>query len=310
MIKNKIISGVLLILLVIFLYNSKYCIYQYVKQVNNYSAAFFSIGISIDDLLHKYSDTTKNEKIKILLVPGHEPDFGGAEYKNLVERDLNLILSEKIKTILEKNHKFDVISTRYDNGWNFKLQKYITDNKSSIQSWIKTMKNEMMRLVNDGKIMKVNSKMGHTIVSTNTAINLYGINKWADDEKIDMTINIHFNDNPKYKGKPNYEGFTIYIPEKQYSNSSSSEILAKDLFNEISKIEKPSTMPEENTGIVEDQELIALGSYNTVNSLSVLVEYAYIYENVMQSTTTRDDFMDEAASSTAAAINKFFESRI
>jgi N-acetylmuramoyl-L-alanine amidase len=310
MTKNKIISGIILILLITFLYNSKNYISQYVKQINNYSSAFFSIGTSISDLLHKYSDTTKNEKIKILLIPGHEPDFGGTEYKNLIERDLNLILSEKIKIILEKNNRFEIISTRYSNGWNTELQKYINDNNNSIQSWIKTMKDEMIKLINNGDVVKVNAKMGHATIPNNSAIFLYGINKWAGEKKVDIAINIHFNDNPKYKGKPNYEGFVIYVPEKQYSNSSSSKLLAKDLFNEISKIQKPSTMPNENGGIVEDQELIALGRYNTSDSLSVIIEYAYIYETLMQNTTTRNNFLDKAASSTARAVNIFFESRM
>ena len=306
MIKNKIISGIFLITLVTFLYNSKNYIDQYVEQINNYSATFFSIGITVKDLIKKYDKPKNQEKIKILIVAGHEPDFGGAEYKNLKERDLNLILSEKIKKILEKNNKFEIIVTRDINGWNPELENYINNNKEKIQSWINDAKEKMSNLVDNGKITVVNAKMGHSIAPQNSAIFLYGINKWAGENKVDITIHIHFNDNPKYKGKPNYEGFSIYVPEKQYSNSTSSKILAKSLMDEISKIQKVSTMPEENNGIIEDQELIALGRYNTSDSLSILTEYAYIYENFMQSTTTRNIFIDESANSTAQAVENFF----
>jgi N-acetylmuramoyl-L-alanine amidase len=276
----------------------------------NSAAAFFSMGISINDLISKYSDTEKNGKIKILLVPGHEPSFGGAEYKDLLERDLNLALSEKIKNILSINNKFEIITSRNTNGWNPELEKYVNNNKNEILVWINNMKSSMSKLVNNGKINVVNAEMGHSIAPLNSAIFLYGINKWAGENKIDIAIHLHFNDNPKYKGKPNYEGFSIYVPEKQYSNGTSSKILAKDLFDEISKIQKVSTMPEENVGIIEDQELIALGRYNTSDSLSVIIEYAYIYENFMQNKKLRNDFIEKSASSTANAINKFFESRI
>jgi N-acetylmuramoyl-L-alanine amidase len=268
------------------------------------------MGISINDLISKYSDTEKNGKIEILLVPGHEPSFGGAEYKDLLERDLNLTLSEKIKNILSKNNKFEIITSRNINGWNPELEKYVNNNKNEILVWINNMKSSMSKLVNNGKINVVNAEMGHSIAPLKSAILLYGINKWAGENKVDIAIHLHFNDNPKYKGKPNFEGFSIYVPEKQYSNGTSSKILAKDLFDEISKIQKVSTMPEENVGIIEDQELIALGRYNTSDSLSVIIEYAYIYENFMQNKKLRNDFIEKSASSTANAINKFFESRI
>ncbi|MFA5935135.1 MAG: N-acetylmuramoyl-L-alanine amidase [Candidatus Paceibacterota bacterium] len=307
MIKNKIISGFFLIILVTFLYNSQNYIDQYIEQVSNYSAAFFSMGITVKDLTKKYDRPKNHEKIKILIVPGHEPYFGGAEYKNLKERDLNLILSEKIKNILEKNKKFEIITSRDSNGWNRDLENYINNNNGDIQSWVNEAKKEMSSLVSNGRISIVNAEMGHSTVPLNSAIFLYGINKWAGENKIDITIHLHFNDNPKYKGKPNYEGFSIYVPEKQYSNSISSKVLAKSLMDEISKIQKVSTMPEESNGIIEDQELIALGSYNTSDSLSILTEYAYIYENFMQNTITRNIFIDKAASSTAQAIEDFFE---
>ena len=308
--KKIIILSTILIIFLAFYFTPRYYPNSYVNKMINSAAAFFSMGISINDLISKYSDTEKNGKIKILLVPGHEPIFGGAEYKDLLERDLNLTLSEKIKNILSKNNKFEIITSRNTNGWNPELEKYVNYNKNEILVWINNMKSSMSKLVNNGKINVVNAEMGHSVAPLNSAIFLYGINKWAGENKVDIAIHLHFNDNPKYKGKPNFEGFSIYVPEKQYSNGTSSKILAKDLFDEISKIQKVSTMPEENVGIIEDQELIALGRYNTSDSLSVIIEYAYIYENFMQNKKLRNDFIEKSASSTARAINKFFESRI
>jgi hypothetical protein len=46
-------------------------------------------------------------------------------------------------------------------------------------------------------------------------------------------------------------------------------------------------MLQEKDLIIEDQALIATGNYNTLKIPSVLVEYAYIYEKMMTSTSTK-----------------------
>jgi N-acetylmuramoyl-L-alanine amidase len=310
MIKNKVlISGLLIFIFSLFIFNSIDFIKPYWGEIKNQAAAFFSVGISVKDLVEKYKGSG-GDKIKILLVPGHEPDFGGSEYGMLKERDLNLILSEKIKNILGANKKFEIITARDTKGWNPDLENYVNNNKDGILSWVSSMKNEMFSLVDSKKFSVVKAKMGHSTAPLNSAVFLYGINKWASDKKVDIAVHLHFNDNPKYKGKPNYEGFSIYVPEKQYSNASSSKVLANDLKNELLKIQKVSTMEEEAGGVIEDQELIALGSYNTADSLSVLVEYAYIYEDFMQNPVLRNNFIDRSAFFTAQAVEEFFESRI
>ncbi|MCX6713995.1 MAG: N-acetylmuramoyl-L-alanine amidase [Candidatus Vogelbacteria bacterium] len=309
---KKIILGTVLVLVIVFLYQSRNYVNvgTYFSKVSNSAAAFFAVGIDVGDLVRRYSLVAYKGKIKILIVPGHEPDFGGAEYKDLKERDLNLALSEKLKNILAKNPKFEIITTRDTNGWNPALASYVNNNKKEIQAWSNSAKKEMSRLVRNGQIASLAGQLGRRSVPANSALWLYGINKWTSDNKVDIAIHLHFNDNPKYKGEPNYKGFSIYVPEKQYSNALSSKILAQDLMAEIAKINEKSNMPLEDGTIIEDQELIALGSHNTADSLSVLVEYAYIYEKFMQKPEVRNAFIDQAASSTAVAVNNFFESRI
>ncbi len=199
---------------------------------------------------------------------------------------------------------------RDQNGWNPNFENYVVNNESSIMNWVYDMKNQMSQLVNNGEIKLIDPTVYHANAATSAALFLYGINKWAGDNKFDITIHIHFNDNPKYHGEPRYKGFAIYVPESQYSNSTSSKVLAQNLFDEIFKIQYTSTMPGEDIGIVPEQDLIAIGRYNTSDTLSVLIEYAYIYENFMQYKTRRDVFIEKAASSTAKAINNFFESRL
>ncbi len=308
--KRNVLAGLLILISIFsFLASTSFAL-SYIGKTNNFSAAFFALGISVKDLILKYTEAPQNGKIKILIVPGHEPNDGGAVYKNLIERDLNLKLAIKLKNYLSANPRFEIILARDENGWNPGLEKYVDNNEAAISSWIDSMKNQMYRLVNNGKIKSISPTVYHAEANPHATLFLYGINKWANDNKFDITIHVHFNDNPKYKGKPSYYGFTIYVPESQYSNSTSSKVLAENLFDEIYKIQYVSTMPGEDAGIVPEQDLIAIGRYNTSDTLSVLIEYAYIYEKFMRNKTKRNLFIDKAASSTAKAVNDFFQSRL
>jgi len=252
-----------------------------------------------------------NTKIKILLVPGHEPNAGGAdEFKAIKERNLNLQLSEILKNDLSNNPDIEVITARDTNGWNSDLKNYIGTNKTEIMDWVFSMKKIMLDKINNGEIKLVNPGMKHNVATSSAVLYLYGTNKWIEANNIDLVLHIHFNSNPKINGKPNFHGYCIYIPEKQYNNSSSSRIFANYLNEEISKIQTPSTMPQEKDLIIEDQALIATGNYNTLKIPSAVIEYAYMYEKIMTSTTTRNAFIEKAASSTATAILKYIKEEI
>jgi N-acetylmuramoyl-L-alanine amidase len=279
-----------------------------VTGYEQYATAFFSKGLTVNDLVLKYNNPGQKGKIRILIVPGHEPNYGGAEYGALLERDLNLQLADKLTAQLVMNQKFKVIQARDVKGWNPIIRNYVVDNLTEIKNWRDSQQTEMDNLVASGRL-SLNQTISHNSVSAGTALMLYGINKWANDNDIDITLQIHFNDNPKLQGKPKYEGFAIYVPESQYSNSSSSVALAQDLLAGLKKKFKVSTFSKESAGIVEDQELIAVGSFNTADSLVALIEYEYIYEPILGDKTTRDSFIAEAASSTAIALETFFESR-
>ena len=48
-----------------------------------------------------------------------------------------------------------------------------------------------------------------------------------------------------------------------------------------------STLPGESAGVVEDQQLIAIGSNNSADDAALLIEYGYIYEPQFQNASTR-----------------------
>jgi N-acetylmuramoyl-L-alanine amidase len=308
--KRKILACVLILISIFAFWASASFAFSYFGRANSLSTAYFTLGTSVRSLLLKYANAPQNGGVKILIVAGHEPNAGGAIYKNLKERDMNLSLATKLRDYLSQNPRFEVVMARDKNGWNPVLEKYIYKNEADIENWIIDMKNQMSQLVKNGTIKLIDPAVYHAKANAHATLFLFGINRWAAENKFDITIHIHFNDNPKYKGKPVYQGFSIYVPERQYSNSISSKVLAQNLFEEISKIQKTSTMPGEDSGIIEDQDLIAIGKYNTSDTLSVLIEYAYIYEKNLQDKNARNIFIEKAASSTAKAVNDFFQSRL
>lgn len=251
------------------------------------------------------------KKIKVLIVPGHEPNKGGAdEYKKIKERDLNLQLSEILKNNLSDNKKIEVILARDKDGWNKDLEKFVTTNETEIMNWVALMKEKLLAKVDSGEFKVIDPNMKHNDAESSAVLFLYGTNKWIDEKNIDLVLHVHFNSNPKINGKPNYRGYSIYIPDKQYANADQSKRFADYVNEEIVKIQKPSNMPQEKETIISSQELIAVGNYDTLKIPSVVVEYAYMYESLMTNTETRNAFIEKAASSTATAIENFIEKEI
>jgi N-acetylmuramoyl-L-alanine amidase len=106
-----------------------------------------------------------------------------------------------------------------------------------------------------------------------------------------------------------YSGFSIYVPDKQYSNANASLKIAESVFSRLSSSFKKSNLPKEDAGIVFDQDLIAVGSYNTLDSAAMLIEYAYIYEQVLHNPQSRPSVLQTYVQKTYEGVNNFFTSQ-
>ena len=128
--------------------------------------------------------------------------------------------------------------------------------------------------------MPLNNQVEHNFATVDTALKLYAINKWANENNIEIVFHIHFNDYPgrKFNQIGEYTGFSIYVPEYQLPNHRASSKLAESLKNQLEKYFTKSDLPAESSALIEDQELIAVGSNASRDGVSVLVEYGYIYE--------------------------------
>lgn len=248
----------------------------------------------------------RNGPVKILLVPGHDEKYPGAEYGDTDEADLTLSVANQLADFLRQEDGFEVFVTRDQQGHNNLFEEYLANNTDSIKKFVELYKNKFNELKEDGEVEE-KIIVDHNAAPDEVAFRLYGINKFVNDEDYDLVIHIHFNDYPdrKWGVKGRYKGFSIYIPEKQLVNNQSSEIFANYIRDHLNDYFAESNAPFEKDVVIEEQQLIAVGSNNTVASPSILIEYGYIYEDPFNNLETRDLIHQELAYQTYLGIKDF-----
>jgi len=285
----------------------------YIKEAKSLTAGIFFIdSITEEELKQDYALAEKTEeKIKVLIVSGHDDSFWGTEFGGEVkELDLNIELSEKLYNLFKEDDKIEAFITHDKNTGTYseKFLSYFDKEENNIKNFRASHKGIMDDLISSG-LIKDEEWIIHNKAPSKTATRLYGINKWANENNIDIVIHVHFNDYPgRGWNKPGeYTGFSIYIPEKQFSNAKASKALGEKVFKQLNKYFPVSDLPKENIGLIEDQSLIAIGSYNTLDAAVMLIEYGYIYEARFINPKVRPKTLNEMAMQTYVGIKNFFE---
>lgn len=274
------------------------------------AGVFFVDSMTEMQLREKYYRATTSqlsERVKILIVPGHDRDASGTEFKNVKESDVNIELAEYLANFLKEDMSFDVMLARDRNGYHPSLAVYFKQAREDIKNFRKKHKDIMDEMVSKG-LIDVRRKVEHNFAPSETVIKLYGINKWSNENDIDIVIHIHFNDYPdRWRGSAGkYSGHSIYVPERQFSNAKVSMALAKPIFDALLTRSAQSNIPVESDGIIEDQELIAVGSYNSLDAAALLIEYGYIYESQFFKESVSPLSLKEMAFQTHRGIQNFF----
>ncbi len=309
---NKILQPLLLIaaLFLVFYYgiNSSQDL-SYLKTASSYSkvtslaAFFFAPKMTPEDLKIKYLDG----KLKIMIVPGHEENYGGTEFKGLTERELNVKLANYLFDFIEQDKNVSSLITKNSEGKYFDwFKNYIALNKKEISDFREGSLDKFEAALDNG--FEEKNIVYHNSAPPEAVTNLYGVNKYANDNDIDLVVHIHFNDYPRrsYNVKGKYTGFSIYIPETQLPNHKPSKEIAEAIGERLKDIEPPTNNPVEKDVIIEDQGLIAVGSNASRDGASVLIEYGYIYEPQLRLNLTRDAYLKELAYQTYLGIEDYF----
>lgn len=258
-----------------------------------------------------FHEKTVPKKVRILLVPGHEPNFGGAEYASIKERNMTVELANDLQEFLGANSRYQVFVTRDQNSWTPTFADYFKSNWNDIIIWKDGHKDEMARLAKMGEYHPVAPDVIHNAAPTDVALRLFGIGKWSNENDIDIVIHIHFNDDPIHpRSSPGqYSGFAIYVPQQQYFNSSTTMALANSVFARLQRLNPVSNLAGESKGIVEDQNLIAIGVFNSLDAPSMLIEYGYIYERQFTDPALYDIAIKDLAFQTYLGLQDFFDER-
>ncbi len=296
----KILGISLLVVLLVFVARDEGLSLQSLK---NLASVFFFDSVTTEELQYRYQN---NGAINILIVPGHDPVQSGAAYKGTKESDLTVHMGRVLEKKLKSNPQFVTTLARSEDGFHPSLQ-YAFSNERDLILLYRTIKQNIMRHLINAEVVTPYVGVEHNTAPTETAVKLYGINKWANETKQDIVIHIHFND---YPGRPynkvgKHSGFSIYIPESQYSNAKASKDFGIHLKKQLETKFSPSSLPLEQGGLIEDQELIAIGSNNSVDGISILVEYGYIYEPQFQNETLRTQTLESLAKLTYEAIEDY-----
>ncbi|MBI4059645.1 N-acetylmuramoyl-L-alanine amidase [Candidatus Giovannonibacteria bacterium] len=274
------------------------------------ASVFFTDSVTEESLNEIYQKARREEdKIKILIVPGHDSMFWGTDFRGVKEADLTLKLGEELFRLFQGDAVFDVAISRTAAGYDRALAEFFEEKKDEIREFMNTQRELMKRHMDLGEISS-NVIVQHNNAPGEMRLKLYGINKWANDNGIDILIHVHFND---YAGRSRslpgrYSGFSIYVPERQYSNAKGSQALAASIFNRLAEFYASSDLPKEDAGVVEDQELIAVGANNTLDGAVALVEYGYIYEPLVQGEKTREVAISDLALKTYLGVTDLFKS--
>jgi len=252
--------------------------------------------------------------VRILIVPGHEPNFGGTEYTapggaRLKERDMTVELAQDLMQFVGSNPHYQAHVTRDSNAWSPDLAQYFKDHWNHIVQWEKDSRAEMQSLVVVGSSTKVTGGVLHNTAPVDVATRLYGITKWANENFVDVVIHIHFNDSADHAdGVPGkHTGFAIYVPAAKYQNSATTKAIAETVFERLSKYNPVSNLPGESNGIVDEPKLIAIGANDTSDAASMLIEYGYIYEPQFLNPDTRSMAIKDLAYQTYLGLQDFFD---
>jgi len=269
---------------------------------------------SYAQLLQDYAVATPQQPIRILIVPGHEPGYGGAEYQGVYERELTVEIADQLAAYLRQNPKLQVIVARSTTAWNPDIGDYFDSQWRSIQKFVTTQKKGMAKLTKKGTIETRSSdeQVDHAKAPDDVALRLYGIGKWANENDIDVVVHLHINDTPDHgpnDPSPN-SGFAVYVPDAQYGNAAASRPLGEAIARYLSAMNATSSLPIENQGVVEDQDLIALGANGTLFIPSVLIEYSYITESKLTHPEVRSVVTNDFAYDTYLGIQSYLQNPV
>ena len=264
--------------------------------------------VTSTELLQKYATAkSSGQKLKVLIVPGHDIEAWGTEFRGMKEFELNTVVANNLYRYFSNDSAFEVFLTQQNGDYTETFKNYFINQREAIRQFRDSHKSIQQAGRENGTIVGVTG-VNHNYVNEDVSIKLHGINKWANENGIDLIIHIHFNDHGgrKWNKTGEYSGFSIYVPEPQLKNAALSKDIAQQVSESLARFSTFSNLPGEGSGVIEEQDLIAIGPFNTLGIPAMLIEYAYIYEPQLSSHALRERVLDEYAYRTYFGVKEYF----
>lgn len=217
-------------------------------------------------------------RFSILIVPGHDLDYPGAQFGEQREADLTLLVAKKLAAWLQADPRFAVTVARDLTTGTYLPE--LTNFFQTAKTQILAFRDERRARFDQVRLASTTPSLSHNFAPAEVALRLNGLNYWANLHHIDLTLHLHINDDafraPWERGE--HQGFAIYVPGPAYPNAVVSQAIGSSLLESLRQALPPSNKLEESHGLVSDGELIALGPNASRDGAALLVEYGYIYE--------------------------------
>lgn len=238
------------------------------------ASLFFAHDITVAEISKKYH----RKQLTVLIVPGHDNIDGGTSYKGVSEADYTAKIGQYLYEYLENDPNIDAVLVRNKNGYTKEFADYFAREGREISVFTNRAVERFNSLKASNQVEKPPPPFMHVRANSRVTKILYGLNKWANDHGVDIVLHIHLNNYPRRSGEIRYEGYSVYIPDSTLPNHAPSKAIAEALSGTFSRFWAKSNLHLEKDTIIEDPDLIALGSYGSLRAASVLLEYGYIYE--------------------------------
>ncbi|MBI3020000.1 MAG: N-acetylmuramoyl-L-alanine amidase [Parcubacteria group bacterium] len=262
------------------------------------ASLFFADDITPEEIQRDYHA----RRLKVLIVPGHDNIDGGTSYKGKFEAAYTARIGKYLFEYLQKNPNIDVLTVRNESGYTKEFADYFLREKSEIASFIDRSRGYFKQLSASNAVQKAPPPMAHIRANGRITNILYGINRWANDNDVDIVLHLHLNDTPRKSQGVVYDGYSMYIPDPSFPNYLPSRKIAEALSENFGRYWAASNLHLEKDTIIEDSDLIAVGSYGSLRSASILLEYGYIYEPRFQT----EVMLKEAAFRTYQGLLSYF----
>ena len=230
-----------------------------------FAGVFFTESTTPEALQTKYARALYGgDKLRVLIVPGHDDEAWGTEFNGVREADMTVLLGEELTKLLSSDIAFEPLLLRSTTGYASGFSEYVGQEGEAIRAFLQEKKQTMRDLIRAGSVHMVDGVI-HNSAPSATAQKLYAVNRFANEYGIDIVLHIHFNDYPgrSHTRAGRYNGFSIYVPDSQFSNARASRGIAEALFTQFSTFYAESNLPLEDKAVSCQTKSLSLSVHIT-----------------------------------------------